>query len=260
MRSVVRFGRTVRDSLITAPRFDNNTSTAIRRTDWKSRDQSDAVVASQTDVTSRFRTGAVGHALVTGLELSRETSENWNRIEEGGAQPTTDLFNPDFNARYESHLVRNGAVNDATARSAAVFAFDTVQLGSRFEVTGGLRWDRFALDYRTVDAVATESTVERTDDMVSWRGGAVFKPRANGSVYGGVGTSLNPSTEGLTQHQHGPARAGTGAQCRGRHQMGSVRRASGRQRSGVQHDEDQCPDPRRQPGRSANRSPGKAHG
>jgi catecholate siderophore receptor len=198
LRSVVRFGRTVRDSLITSPRFDNNDSTTIRRTDWKSRDQSDGVLASQTDLTSRFRTGTVGHALVTGFELSRETSENWNRIEQGGPQPTTDLFKPDFNQPYESRLVRDGAVNDATARSAAIFAFDTLQLGSRVELTGGLRWDRLSLDYRTVNAATQESTLERTDDMVSWRGGAVYKPRTNGSVYVGLGTSLNPSTEGLS--------------------------------------------------------------
>ena len=42
LRSVLRFGQTLRDSLITSPRFENNTSTTIRRTDWKSRDQSDA--------------------------------------------------------------------------------------------------------------------------------------------------------------------------------------------------------------------------
>jgi catecholate siderophore receptor len=198
VRSVLRFGRTLRDSLITSPRFDNNRSTTIRRTDWKSRDQSDAVLASRTDVTSRFRTSGVGHALVTGVELSRETSANWTRVEEGGPQPTTDLFAPDFNQRYESRLVRNGAVNDATADSAAVFAFDTVQLGSKVDVTGGLRWDRFALDYSTVDAVAHGSTLERTDHMVSGRGGVVYKPRAHGSVYAGVGTSLNPSTEGLS--------------------------------------------------------------
>ena len=198
LRSVVRFGRTTRDSLITSPRFESNESTTIRRTDWKSRDQSDDVVASQTDVTSRFRTGNVGHALVTGIELSRETSENWNRIETGGPQPTTDLFTPDFNTPYESRLTRDGAVNDATARSTAVFAFDTLQLGSKFEMTGGVRWDRFSLDYLTVTAAAQESLLERTDDMVSWRGGAVYKPRANGSVYVGLGTSLNPSTEGLS--------------------------------------------------------------
>jgi catecholate siderophore receptor len=198
LRSIVRAGRTARDSLITSPRFEGNDTTAIRRTDWKSRDQADAIVASQIDLTSRFRTGPIGHAVVAGLELTRETSKNWNRIEQGGAQPSTDLFHPDFNTPYSSHLVRDGAVTDATAGSAAVFAFDTVELGPRFEVSGGLRWDQFSLDYRTADAAARESTLERTDRMGSWRAGAVYKPRPNGSVYLGLGTSLNPSTEGLS--------------------------------------------------------------
>jgi catecholate siderophore receptor len=198
LRTILRGGRTVRDSLITSPRFESNNSTTIRRTDWKSRDQTDMIVAGQTDLTARFRTGAVGHALVTGVEITRETSENWNRVEQGGAQPTTDLFNPDFSQPYASRLVRDGGVNDATARSAAVFAFDTVQLNPKFEVSGGVRWDRFALDYRTVNAAGQETTLDRTDDMVSWRSGVVFKPRPNGSVYLGVGTSLNPSTEGLS--------------------------------------------------------------
>ena len=198
LRSIVRAGRTNRDSLITAPRFESNNSTVIRRTDWKSRDQSDGIVASQTDLTSRFRTGSVGHALVTGVEIARETFENWNRLEQGGTQPSTDVFNPDFATPYASRLVRDGAVNDATARSAAVFAFDTLQLAPQFELTGGVRWDRFSLDYRTVNAAGQESTLERSDDMVSWRGGAVYKPRPSGSVYLGLGTSLNPSTEGLS--------------------------------------------------------------
>jgi catecholate siderophore receptor len=198
LRSILRAGDTNRDSLITSPRFESDASTAIRRTDWKSRDQSDGIVASQTDLTSKFRTGSIGHALVTGVEFARETSENWNRVERGGPQPSTDLFNPDFSTPYASHLARDGAVNDATAQSAAVFVFDTLQLHPKLELTGGLRWDRFALDYRTVNAASQESTLERTDDMVSWRGGTVYKPRPNGSIYVGVGTSLNPSTEGLS--------------------------------------------------------------
>jgi catecholate siderophore receptor len=129
--------------------------------------------------------------------VSRETSENWNRIEQGGVQPSTDLFNPDSSTRYISRLVRDGAVTDAAARSAAAFAFDTVELGQRVELNGGVRWDRFSLDYRTVNAAGAATTLERTDDLVSGRGGAVYKPRPEGSVYFAVGTSLNPSTEGL---------------------------------------------------------------
>jgi catecholate siderophore receptor len=198
LRAVVRGGRTNRDSLITSPRFESSASTAIRRTDWKSRDQTDGIVAMQADLTSRFRTGVVSHALVSGVDFARETSENWNRLEQGGVPPTTDLFNPDFAVPYASRLVRDGAVTGATAHSAAAFALDTVEITPRFEVSGGVRWDRLSLAYRSVAAAGGDARLDRTDDMVSWRGGAVFKPQPRGSVYLGVGTSLNPSTEGLS--------------------------------------------------------------
>jgi catecholate siderophore receptor len=198
LRTLVRYGRTNRDSLITAPRFESNANTAIRRTDWKSRDQADAILASQTDVTSRFATASLRHTVVTGVELARETSENWNRAEQGVTSPSTDLFTPNPNDPYVSHLVRDGAVNDATAHSAAAYAFDTVEVGPRVQLTGGLRFDRFALDYLTRTAAGAETSLDRTDTMVSWRSGIVFKPRAEGSVYAAAGTSLNPSTEGLS--------------------------------------------------------------
>jgi catecholate siderophore receptor len=198
LRSLVRYGRTRRDSLITAPRFESNASTTIRRTDWKSRDQSEGILASQTDVTARFTTATLQHTVVTGVELTRETSENWNRVEQGVQSPSTDLFNPRPADSYVSRLIRDGAVNDATANSAAAYAFDTVQLGTRVQVNGGLRFDRFALDYLTLDAVGGETRMDRVDTMPSWRGGVVFKPRPEGSIYAGVGTSLNPSTEGLS--------------------------------------------------------------
>jgi catecholate siderophore receptor len=198
VRSLVRYGQTRRDSLTTAPRFESNTTTAIRRTDWKSRDQRDAILASQTDVTAHFSRGATSHALVTGVEIAREASTNWTRVERAAPSPSTDLVNPNAFEPYASHLERNGAVTDGTAASAAVYAFDTVNVGSRFEISGGLRFDRLALDYLTRDAAGTDTTLGRTDHMLSWRGGAVYKPRPEGSVYVGVGTSLNPSTEGLS--------------------------------------------------------------
>ncbi|MQA28787.1 MAG: TonB-dependent receptor plug domain-containing protein, partial [Luteitalea sp.] len=170
LRSLVRYGRTKRDSIITAPRFASNTSTDIRRTDWKSRDQNDAIVAVQSDVTSRLVTGTVRHTLVTGVEVTRETSENRTRIETGpAAQPLTDLFNPNPSDPYPSRLERNGAVTDATANAAAVYAFDTVELAPQLEVSGGLRFDRFGLDYVSRDAAGAETPLDRVDRMVSWR-------------------------------------------------------------------------------------------
>ena len=71
-------------------------------------------------------------------------------------------------------------------------------LGDRVDLTGGLRWDRFDLDYRDVNGSGAETAFEQVDEMVSWRGGLVVHPRPEGSVYVGLGTSMNPSTEGLS--------------------------------------------------------------
>ncbi|MEP6914060.1 MAG: TonB-dependent siderophore receptor [Acidobacteriota bacterium] len=198
LRNQVRYGRTNRDSMITAPRFVSNTSTDIRRTDWKSRDQTDEIAANQLDATARFRTAGVAHSLVTGIELSHEIDENRTRVETGPAAPDTDLFRPNPDDTYVGGLALNGALTRGTARSLAAYAFDTIALGSRWDLTGGARWDSFDIDYDSVAATGVVSRFERTDRMVSWRGGAVFKPRPNGSVYAGAGTSFNPSAEGLS--------------------------------------------------------------
>jgi catecholate siderophore receptor len=198
LRSVLRYGRTTRDSLITAPRFESDTRTAIRRTDWKSRDQTDDIVAGQADLTTLFPTGTLRHTLVTGIEVAREGSENWNRLERSEAAPSTDLFSPDANQPYVSRLARDGVVTDATADSAAAYAFNTVDLGGRLLISGGVRFDRFALDYLTRNAAGEDTRLDRVDTMLSWRSGLVFKPRPEASLYAGAGTSLNPSTEGLS--------------------------------------------------------------
>jgi catecholate siderophore receptor len=198
LRSAFRYGRTKRDSLITAPRFESNATTLIRRTDWKSRDQTDDIAAGQADLTALFVTGTLRHTLVTGIEVAREGSQNWNRIERSAAAPSTDLFSPDANQSYVSRLARDGAVNDATADSAAAYAFDTVDVRGRVKISGGVRFDRFALDYLTRNAAGEDTRLDRVDTMVSWRSGLVYKPRPEASIYAGAGTSLNPSTEGLS--------------------------------------------------------------
>ncbi|HKX54867.1 MAG TPA: TonB-dependent receptor plug domain-containing protein, partial [Xanthomonadales bacterium] len=68
--SQLRWGETYRDSMITAPRFNSNDSTDIRRTDWKSRDQEDSIIDSLTILTVEFETGGIQHSLATGLEFS----------------------------------------------------------------------------------------------------------------------------------------------------------------------------------------------
>lgn len=195
LRSLLRYGQSTRDSIITAPRFVSNDSTSINR-QLQSRDLEDKILAQQNDLLVDFQTGGIGHALVTGVEIARETSENHSRS--GPTAPVTDLFNPDPGDAYAGPITRTGARTESTADTLGIYVSDTVKLSERWQLTGGLRWDRFSVDYESVAVGGAVTPFERTDDMLSWRAGVVHKPLPNGSVYASLGTSFNPSADGNT--------------------------------------------------------------
>ncbi|HYE31924.1 MAG TPA: TonB-dependent siderophore receptor [Methylomirabilota bacterium] len=190
LRNLSRFGATDRDSAITAPRFDNvNTSTLIRR-QLQQRQMEHSVYANQTDVNFEFDTGPVGHALTGGLEVSRETQDNRNSAQFAN-QPLADLFDPNpGDAPLGPMPTITGPWSEATADTVGLYVGDTLKLTEQWQLVGGLRYDHIETDF--------EGTGSRTDDLLSWRSGVVFKPKENGSIYFGYGTAFNPSLEGNT--------------------------------------------------------------
>jgi catecholate siderophore receptor len=195
--SQLRWGETYRDSIITAPRFNSDDSTDIRRTDWKSRDQEDTIVDSLTILTADFRTGSIQHSLATGLEFSDEVETNYIRAITGD-QPLTDLYHPTPNDPWGGAIFRTGAYAEADGFTSSAFLADSLALNERWLVTAGIRWDEFRLKFRDVAANGTVTPYERTDDDWNYQASVVYKPAENGSIYAGYGTSFNPSGEGLT--------------------------------------------------------------
>jgi catecholate siderophore receptor len=191
VRSQLRYGRSTRDSITTAPRFASNDTLVINRNspNWYTNDK---IWDNQTDLRAGFRTGAVEHSVVTGINLTRE--HNIRKARTITAAPTTTLLNPNVDDVWSGTAPFNPIFGDATANSQAVYAFDTIKLSQKLQLNGGFRWDRF-----DVDGVNTNGTpLVRTDRMLSVRAGAVYKPVRDGSFYVSYGTSLNPSLEGLT--------------------------------------------------------------
>ena len=209
----LQWGVTQRDSILSAPRFINATTTNINH-ELQSLLENDTGLVNQTDVTIKFATGAVKHTVVTGVELAHETS----RVDARGAYapgtspltaaplaaaafPTTSLFNPDPYQPYSYSVQRTGAYTYNSAHSQAIYAFDTVDLTEQWSVMGGLRYDRFHDDARSVSTTFTNNAVTnftRTDKNLSWRASLTYKPAKNGSIYVSGGTSFNPSAESLT--------------------------------------------------------------
>lgn len=190
LRNQLRFSNSSRDSIATPPRFANNNSTAINR-ELRSWQTDDKVWDNQTDFVARFSTGEVGHSLITGLDFMRENNTRKTRT---AANMLTTLFNPNPDDVFTGPIVVSPIIGDVTANSQALYLFDTAKFGKKWELNGGLRWDRF-----DADGISTTGTpVSRVDRMLSVRAGAVFKPLPQGAVYASYGTSLNPSLEGLS--------------------------------------------------------------
>lgn len=190
IRNQLRFGYSSRDSLATPPRFANTNSTTINR-EMRSWIAQDKVWDNQTDLRASFSTGKIQHSLVAGLALTNENNTRKNRT---APNSTTTLLNPNPDDVYTGTITLSPYVGDITGKTISTYAFDTAKLSKYVELNGGLRWDRF--DVNGVNT--TPAPVTRLDKMLSWRGGVVFKPAEEGSLYVSYGTSLSPSLEGLS--------------------------------------------------------------
>lgn len=196
LRNQFRYGRSTRDSIATPPRFAGVNSTAINR-ELRSWITEDAVWDNQSDGQLDFETGAVQHDLVAGFALTREHNR---RVTRTADNTLTTLLNPNPDDAFTGAIIVNPHVGDITADSQALYVFDTAKLGQKWELNGGLRWDRFDAAGVTAGtgAATPGAPVARVDKMFSFRAGAVFKPLPTGSLYASYATSLNPSLEGLS--------------------------------------------------------------
>ena len=182
----------------------------------------------QVDVTMRFRTGFMRHTLVAGAEGGRETSSPYRtRYDITGSLPTsvpkTGLLHPDTSQAFSGDILNNLTTDvNVTAISVGAYAVDTIALAPRWEVTGGVRVDRFDATLNQPLPLNSPS-LERVDVMPSWRTALVFKPASNGSIYFAYGTSFNPSAETLAlSASTADYRTGRKQNHRSRNQMGSL--------------------------------------
>ena len=83
--------------------------------------------------------------------------------------------------------------SEGRTETAALFLFDTVELSSRWQLSGGIRWEHYDTNYRVVAITGAETTgAAAADNLVSGKAGLLYRLSQNGNVYVSWGSSLTP--------------------------------------------------------------------
>ncbi len=172
---------------------------------------------NQTELTSKFDTGPIGHTLLAGIELGYESYYNQNYFRNGtcngvamnGANATngyascTSLTNPVDVPLAGTVPQTAGNLATAQARAFGGYLNDTVQLIPEIKLVGGVRYDvYYAQIGNSINIVNTPGNTtlgyaEQTNTFTSVRGGPIFQPDKVQTYYASYSTSFNPSLEQL---------------------------------------------------------------
>jgi catecholate siderophore receptor len=151
-------------------------------------------VFNQTDVAYGIKTGHVSHTLLAGVEAGRQLTDNFRNTGYFNNTATSILvpfLAPTISTPVTFRQSATDADNHVTTTVAAVFAQDQVAVSRQVQLIGGLRFDRFNIEYhnnRSGDALG------RVDHLVSPRAGVVYKPVEPLSLYGSYSVSHLPSS------------------------------------------------------------------
>lgn len=161
---------------------------------------------NQTDVTAKIDQGdGIRHTLLAGLELGYQESDNQRDRAAGDYPvPPRPFTNPvtSFAPAFGTNV---GVINHSELSLAGVYIQDQIEIGRYFDLIGGIRFDRFDLDFTcSKDAVGGSANcaganpqrleLNRVDDVWSPRAGIVFKPMEPLSIYLSYSKSYLPSS------------------------------------------------------------------
>ncbi|RKQ39221.1 catecholate siderophore receptor Fiu [Enterobacter sp. R1(2018)] len=172
------------------------------------KDVSNRILTNQTNLTSTFNTGSVGHDVSTGVEFTRENQTNYgvNAI----TPPAVNIYHP-ISSISVGGLDRNGANANGQTDTFGIYAFDTLAITHDFELNGGIRLDNYHTDYDSATScggsgrgalacptgTATGTPITTIDtaksgNLVNWKAGALYRLTEHGNIYVNYAISQQP--------------------------------------------------------------------
>ena len=158
-------------------------------------ERENTIVSNQTSLAARFMTGAIRHSANVGVEVASEEQFAPALIGLGVRAPAgTSIYDPNpFDPVIEFNPERGLASTRGKTNTVGVYAFDTVDLGSRWQLSGGIRWEHYDAGFKAVDAVGAVTTdLSVADMLISGKAGVLYRLGDNANVYGSYGSAITP--------------------------------------------------------------------
>ncbi|ABS61999.1 TonB-dependent siderophore receptor [Parvibaculum lavamentivorans DS-1] len=182
-----RWSVTDRTARYTLP--TGNAGGGVINTQTQFYDRENTSLSNLTDLSLRFTTGMLRHHVSAGIELTKEESE---ATRFGAVNSTTSAFNPDPNRAPGAPFVP-ASTADVEVKTIAAYAYDTMEIDPKWQVTGGVRAERYEVEIVSSDAsIAGGNTYDDSETLLGGKIGLVHKPVSNGSVYVSFGMSEQP--------------------------------------------------------------------
>lgn len=172
-----------------------------------SRDTRNSIAVGQTDLITNFETGAIEHALVTGVSLSHEEFDldtgNLFRSPTGAVVvlPEMSIANPNHIYVGPRNYIRQG-ITTGSLTNAAAYVFDTLKFDEQWMLNLGARWERvegtsivdtYGVSGPTLGTVTAHTRFDTEDDLFSYRAALLYKPVEAGTIYFAYSNSKTPS-------------------------------------------------------------------
>ncbi len=192
-----RYSANQREAVVTTPGTSSTayvpaTNQLTRSRQANKRDMS--ILSNQTNLLSQFNTGHIKHNLSSGLEFTRETAYQPTFVSSVLTPIPIQSPNPEGTptGTPSGTPARSGAYTDVVMKTAALYAFDTLHFNDRWQANASVRLERYDTHFYNLITTGAPITVDANDNLVSWKGGLVFKPTKAGSLYVAYADSLTP--------------------------------------------------------------------
>ena len=194
LRNQTRYNRTHREAVVSsiqnvaAYNADTNLVTIARQ----GNDRQNTIVSNQTSLNGRFSTGTLRHAASAGVEVAHE--EQFAPTLTGlGTRAPVNIFSPNPGDVVADFAPTRGvASTTGHSTTVAAYAFDSIELTERWQVSGGLRWERYETKFESIAANGVSTSIDARDSLVSGKAGVLFRASDTGNIYASYGTSLTP--------------------------------------------------------------------